>query len=72
MNDVISSGIFRVEMASFIFLSQYRDTKAISYLFYEITIVFSSFRDLIHVSVLGENEACPIRACVGRVLFYKA
>ena len=67
MNDVIStrkmpsentrrsrvfSGIFLVEMASFMFLSQYRDTKAIFYLFYKITKVFSSFRDVIHVSVL--------------------
>ena len=67
MNDVISarkihsentrrsrafSGNFLVEMASFMFLSQYRDTKAIFYLFYKITKVFSSFRDVIHVSVL--------------------
>ena len=34
------------------FLSQYRDTKAIFNLFYKITEVFSSFRDVIHVSVL--------------------
>ena len=69
MNDVIStrkmssenmrrswvfSGIFLVEMPSFMFPSQYRDTKAIFYLFYKITKVFSSFHDiiLIHVSVL--------------------
>ena len=67
MNDVISpskmsvkntrrsrvfSGIFLVEMASFMFLSQYRDTKAIFHLFYQITKIFSSFRDVIHVSVL--------------------
>ena len=45
-------GIFPVEMASFMFLSQYKDTKAIFYLFYKITKVFSSFRDVIHVSVL--------------------
>ena len=46
------SGIFLVEMALLMFLSQYRDTKAIFYLFSEITKVFSSFRDVIHVSVL--------------------
>ena len=46
------SGIFQVEMVSFMFLSQYRDTKAISYLFYKMTKVFSSFRDVIHASVL--------------------
>ena len=43
---------FPVEMASFEFLSQYRDTKAIFYLFYKITKIFSCFRDVIHVSVL--------------------
>ena len=47
------SAIFLVEMASFMFLSQYRDTKTIFYLFYKITKVFSSFRDVIHVSVLA-------------------
>ena len=67
MNDVVSteknpsentrrsrvfSGIFLVEMASFMFLSQYRDTKAIFCLFYKITKLFSSFRDVIHASVL--------------------
>ena len=67
MNDIISigkmpckntrrsrvfSGIFPVEMASFMFLSQHRDTKAIFYLFYKVTKVFLSFRDVIHVSVL--------------------
>ena len=67
MNDVIStrkmlsgntrrsrvfSGISPVEMASFMFLSQYRDTKAIFDLFYKIAKVFSSFRDVIYVSVL--------------------
>ena len=36
-------GIFLVEMASFMFLSQYRDTKAIFYLFHKITKVFSEF-----------------------------
>ena len=46
------SGIFLVEMESVMFLSQYRDTKVIFYLFYEITKVFSSFRDVIHVSLL--------------------
>ena len=39
-------------MESFMFLSQYRDTKAIFYLFYKITKGFSSFGDIIHVSVL--------------------
>ena len=67
MNDVIStgkipsentrrsglfSGIFSLDMASFMFLSQYRDTKAIFYLFYKITKVFSNFCDVIHVSVV--------------------
>ena len=67
MNDVIStgkcvvkvrgvaevfSGIFPVEMASFMFLSQYKDMKVIFYLFYKITKVFPSFRDVTHVSVL--------------------
>ena len=67
MNDIIStrkmpsqntrhsqlfSGIFLVEMASFMFLSQYRDTKAIFYLFYKITKVFTSFPDIVHLSVL--------------------
>ena len=56
------SGIFPVEMASFMFL--YRNTKAIFCLFYKITKVFSSFRDVIHVCTR------PIRACVGRMLFY--
>ena len=46
------SGLFLIEMASFMFLSQYRDTKAIFYLFYKITKIFSSFRDVIHVSEL--------------------
>ena len=46
-------GFFPVEMAlSFMFLSQYRDTKAIFHLSYKITKIFSSFRDVIHVSVL--------------------
>ena len=39
-------------MASFLFLLQYRDTKAIFYLFYKINKVFTSFRDVTHVSVL--------------------
>ena len=43
---------FLVEMVSFMFLSQYRDTKAIFYLFYIIIKVFSSFRDVSRVSVL--------------------
>ena len=29
--------VFLVEMASFMFLSQFRDTKAVFYLFYKIT-----------------------------------
>ena len=65
------SGIFLVEMPSFLFLSQHRDMKAIFYLFYKITKVFSSFRDVIHVCFLRENEACSIRACVRFVLIYK-
>ena len=67
MNDVIStrkmpsenmwrsrvfSGIFLVEMVSFMFLSQYSDTKSIFYFFYKIPNFLSSFRDVIHVSVL--------------------
>ena len=48
----VFSGIFLVEMESFMFLPQYRDTKAIFYFSYNITKVFSSFRDVIHVSVL--------------------
>ena len=52
----VFSGIFLVEMTSFMFLSQYRDTKAIFYLLnkgtgYKISNVFSSFRDDTHVSV---------------------
>ena len=46
------SDIFPFEMTSFAFLSQYRDTKATFYLFYKITKVFSSCRDVIHVSLL--------------------
>ena len=42
MNDVILTG----EMASFMFLSLHRDTKAIFHLFYKITKVFSSFRGI--------------------------
>ena len=48
----VFSCIFPVEMESFMFLSLYRDTKAIFYLFYKITMVFPSFRDVIHVLVL--------------------
>ena len=48
----VFSGIFPVEMASYMFLSQCTDMKAIFYLFYKITKVFSSFYDVIHVSVL--------------------
>ena len=43
---------FLVEMASFMFLSQYKDTKAILFLFHKVVKVFSSFCDVIHVSVL--------------------
>ena len=80
---MFSLGIFLVEITSFMFLSQHRDTQAIFYLlnrdtkvifylFYKITKVFSSFRDVIRVSTVRENEVRPIRDCVGRVLFYKA
>ena len=48
----VFSGILPAEMTSFIFLSQYRDTKAIFYLFDKITKVSSSFREIILVSVL--------------------
>ena len=48
----VFSGVFPVEVASFMFLSQYRDTKTTLYLFHKITIAFSSFRDVIHVSAL--------------------
>ena len=57
-------------MASLMFLPQYRDTEAIFYLFYKITKVFSSFRDVICLYTLRKNEARPIKACIGRVLFY--
>ena len=40
------------EMTSFMLLSQYRDTKPTFYLFYKIIKVFSSFRDVVHISVL--------------------
>ena len=79
----VFSGIFPVEMASWMFQSQHRDKKATFYLFYKITKAFSSIRDAIHVSVLSykmkmtsavtqysDNEARPIRARVGCVLFY--
>ena len=36
----VFTGSFAVNIASFIFLSHYRDTKAIFYLFYKITKVF--------------------------------
>ena len=42
----VFSGIFLAEMASFMFLSLHRDTKAIFHLFYKITKVFSSFRGI--------------------------
>ena len=48
----VFSGIYAVEMASFMFLSQYRDVKAIFYLFSKIAKGFSSFCDVIHASVL--------------------
>ena len=78
------SGIFLVEMASFMILSQYRDTKAIFYLFHKITKIFpsclTSFISLYSntkwkwrqpcLNTLRENEARLIKACVGRVLFY--
>ena len=46
------SSIFLVEMSSFMFLSQYKDTKATFYLFYKIIKDFSIFCDVIHVSTL--------------------
>ena len=67
---------------SWIFLSQYRDTKAIFDLFCKIAnFFFFRFRDVIHVLVLQyqrnrcvyslrKNKDRPIKACVGRVLFY--
>ena len=72
-------GIFLVEMASFMFLSQDRDTKAIFYLLYKIRrhsclcTVIQNENDVNRVSIYNprEDEAHPIRACVGRVLFYK-
>ena len=53
----VSSGIFPTEMASWMFLSDNRNTKAIFHLFYIIAKVFSSFRDVIHVSVLWYNKS---------------
>ena len=71
------------------FLSQYGDTKAIFYLYFHIITkgFFSSFRYVIHVSVLQykmkmtsavslyserrDDEARPIRACAGRLLLHK-
>ena len=47
----VFSGTFLVEMASFMFLSQYRDTQTTFYLFYEITKVFSSFRDILKYDI---------------------
>ena len=67
------------------FLSQYRDTKAIFYVFYKTGKFFQIFvgssmslysntkwewRQL-SLYTLRENEARPIRVCVRRVLFYK-
>ena len=49
----VFSGIFPVEMASFMFLSQCIDTKAILDLFYKVTRGVSSFRDVSCASVLG-------------------
>ena len=48
----VFSSVFPVEMAPFMFLSQFRDRKGIFYLFYKITKDFLSFRDLIHVPIL--------------------
>ena len=67
---VKTRGVAECFVASQMFLSHYRITKAIFHLFYKITKVFSSFRDVSRVSTLRENEARAIRACVGRVLFY--
>ena len=68
----VCSDTFPVEMASSMFLSQCRDTKATFHLFYKITKVVFEF-SLSHplLSILKENEACPFGACVGRVLLYK-
>ena len=80
----VFSGIFPVETASFMFLSQYRDTKAIFYLFYKKPRFFrffvTSFMSLhsntkwkwrqLCLCTLRENDARPIGARVGRVLFY--
>ena len=67
MNDVISnrkkssentrcsqlfSGSFLVEMASWMFLSQYREMKAIFYLFYKITKDFLNICDIIYIYTL--------------------
>ena len=82
----VLSGICPVEMASWMFLSQYRDTKVIFYLFYKITKEFPSFRKVIHICVLQykmkkastclctvrENEARPTKACVGLAMFYNS
>ena len=62
----VFSGIFPVEMAS----SQYRDTKAIFYLFYKLTKVFSSCRDVICFSILGENEIRPFTAFVWDACYF--
>ena len=64
----VFSGIFPVEMASFIFLSEYRHTKAIFYLFYKITKVFPSFRDVSHVSTLRERVSSNQRLRRARVI----
>ena len=53
----MNSGIFPVEMESFTFLSQYRDTKAIFYLFYKIIkIFFECLRRDLCISTLIQNE----------------
>ena len=47
------------------------DTKTIFYLIYKITKVFSSLRDVIHVSVLQYKMKMTSNLSPGRVLFYK-
>ena len=54
-------GTFPVEMASFMFPSRYRYTKDVFYLFYKVRKVFSSFRDVTHVSALLHKIEITLR-----------
>ena len=78
------SGILPVKMASWMFLSQHRNMKAIFYLFYNITKVFwvvvtssmsptliQNENDVSRVYIQREDDARPIRVCVGRLLLIK-